>query len=69
MMKIYQFFFKNNSDICDAIWEKGSTIQVWKSTRWAIEEIAAAPNVFIDSFPITHILQNSVDKKFLIGPH
>ena len=30
---------------------------------------AAAPNTFKDSFSIIHILQNNVDKKFVIAPH
>ena len=55
--------------ICDAIREKGSTIQKLEFTRRAIEEIKAALNAFKDSFSIIHILQNNVDKKFLIALH
>ena len=55
--------------ICDAIREKGPTIQEWKFIRRAIEEIETAPNAFKDSFSIIHILQNNVDKKILIAPY
>ena len=44
-------------------------IQKWKFTRRAIEEIKTAPNAFKDFFSIIQILQNDVDKKFLIAPH
>ena len=55
--------------ICDAIREKGPTIQNWKFTRRAIEEIAAALNAFKDFFSIIHLSQNNVDKTFLIAAH
>ena len=55
--------------ICDAIREKGHTIQTWKFTRRAIEQIKVALNAFKDSFLMIHILQNNVDKKFLFAPH
>ena len=32
------------------------------------KDIKAAPDAFKDSFSIIHILQNNVDKKFLIAP-
>ena len=54
--------------ICDAIWEKGPTIEKWKFIRRVIEEIAAAPNAFQDSFSVIYILQNNLDK-ILIAPH
>ena len=60
---------KNPRNICVANREKGSMIQKWKFTRRAIEERVAAPNAFKDSFSIIYILQNNVNKKFLIALH
>ena len=45
----------SHTALCDAIREKGPTIQKWKFTRRTIKETAAALNAFKDFFSIIHI--------------